>query len=579
MKPSIIELIRKKIETPAATLAGWVHGRRDHGGLIFIDLRDYSGLLQLIFQPQNEQLFAQANRLRSEWVIEVSGQLRKRPQELVNPKIESGHFELLVNSMRILNVSETPPISIDEVDLASEDKRLRYRYLDLRRPKMQRNLRLRAKLYRYIRDFMEERDFIEVPTPILANSSPEGARDFLVPSRLHGGKFYALPQAPQQFKQLLMVGGLPRYYQIAPVFRDEDPRSDRLYGDFYQLDLEMAFVEDGAVIRRLFTPLIEGLIQDFGELELHQGRFVEMSHQQALEDYGSDKPDLRYDLKLIDLSSVFAASQATVLSQALAAENGAVKGLLAPAVFSRKQLDELTQLVQASGAQGLAYLSYQEGGWQGPLLKFLKENELQQLLRLFQIQPGQTVFFIAHQSRSIVNHALGVLRARLGEQLSLADPRLVSALWIVDFPFYEEDEETGQLTFAHNPFSRPSGDLAQSDKLRITADQFDLVLNGHEVCSGAVRNHDSRLLAQAFANLGYDTSSIEEQFGAMIEAFKFGAPPHAGCAFGLDRILMILAQESNIRELVAFPKNGSGVDVMMGSPSEITPQQKKDLGL
>ena len=579
MKPSIIELIRKKIETPSATLAGWVHGRRDHGGLIFVDLRDYSGLLQLVFQPQNEQLFAQANRLRSEWVIEVSGQLRKRPQELVNPKIESGHFELLVNSMRILNVSETPPISIDEVDLASEDKRLRYRYLDLRRPKMQRNLRLRAKLYRYIRDFMEERDFIEVPTPILANSSPEGARDFLVPSRLHGGKFYALPQAPQQFKQLLMVGGLPRYYQIAPVFRDEDPRSDRLYGDFYQLDLEMAFVEDGAVIRRLFTPLIEGLIKDFGELELHQGRFVEMSHQQALEDYGSDKPDLRYDLKLIDLSSVFAASQATVLSQALAAENGAVKGLLAPAVFSRKQLDELTQLVQASGAQGLAYLSYQEGGWQGPLLKFLKENELQQLLRLFQIQPGQTVFFIAHQSRSIVNHTLGVLRTRLGEQLSLADPRLVSALWIIDFPFYEEDEETGQLTFAHNPFSRPSGDLAQSDKLRITADQFDLVLNGHEVCSGAVRNHDSRLLAQAFANLGYDTSSIEEQFGAMIEAFKFGAPPHAGCAFGLDRILMILAQESNIRELVAFPKNGSGVDVMMGSPSEITPQQKKDLGL
>ena len=579
MKPSIIELIRKKQAIPSATLAGWVNGRRDHGGLIFIDLRDHSGLLQLVFQPQNEQCFSQANRLRTEWVIEVSGQLRKRPPELVNPKIESGRFELLVQSMRVLNVSETPPIGIDEVDLASEDKRLRYRYLDLRRPKMQRNLRLRAKFYRYIRDFMEERDFIEVPTPILANSSPEGARDFLVPSRFHAGKFYALPQAPQQFKQLLMVGGLPRYYQIAPVFRDEDPRSDRLYGDFYQLDLEMAFVEDGAVIRELFTPLIAGLIKDFGKLELQRGKFVEMSHRQAVEDYGSDKPDLRYDLKLKDLSSVFADSQATVLSQALATENGAIKGFLAPAVFSRKQLDELTRLVQASGAQGLAYLSYQDDGWQGPLLKFLKEDELQQLLSLFQVKLGQTVFFIAHQSRSIVNHALGVLRTRLGEQLALADPQIVSALWIVDFPFYEEDEETGQLAFAHNPFSRPSGDLAQADQLSITADQFDLVLNGYEVCSGAVRNHDSRLLAQAFANLGYDTSSIEEQFGTMIEALKFGAPPHAGCAFGLDRILMILAQESNIRELVAFPKNGSGVDVMMGSPSEITPQQKKELGL
>ena len=578
MKPSVSELISKGKEVDSAMVSGWVNGRRDHGGLIFIDLRDHSGLLQLVFQPDAGELFEHAERLRAEWVVEVSGRLRRRPETLINPKLESGRFELLVESMRVLNTSETPPFSLDENELAAEDKRLRYRYIDLRRPKMQHNLRLRARLYRYVRDFMEERDFVEVPTPILANSSPEGARDYLVPSRMHQGKFYALPQAPQQFKQLLMVGGLPRYYQIAPVFRDEDPRSDRLYGDFYQLDLEMAFVEDGAVVRSMFTPLVEGLLKDIGGLKLHGGKFLEITYQQALEEYGTDKPDLRYNLKLIDLAGVFENSEAEVLRRALEA-GGAVKGLAAPALFSRKQLEELTRLVCENGARGLAYLSFQAGGWQGPLLKFLKPAELERLGSLFGIKEGRTVFFIADDRRLVVNRCLGALRASLGEQLGLADPDSVSALWVTDFPFYEEDEASGQLAFAHNPFSRPCGDLDQPDKLKITADQYDLVLNGHEICSGAVRNHDSRLLTQAFANLGYGLQTVEKQFGAMLEAFKYGAPPHAGCAFGLDRILMILAREPNIRELVAFPKNGSGIDVMMGSPAEITPEQRKELGL
>ena len=573
--PKSFDLGEKRVK-----VAGWVNSHRNHGGLIFVDLRDYSGLLQLVFRPEDSDLFQTAENLRPEWVIEAAGQLKPRPPELENPKLLTGRLELIVSGLRVLNRSETLPISINDSTqiVVGEDKRLRYRYLDLRRAKMQSNLRLRADLYKYLRKFMEKEDFIEIPTPILANSSPEGARDFLVPSRVHSGKFYALPQAPQQFKQLLMVGGVPRYYQIATVFRDEDPRADRLYGDFYQLDLEMAFVEDSNVIRQKFTPLVKGMIEDFAELSLFGDRFFEMSYHQSIEEYGTDKPDLRFDLKLVDLSQIFENTAADVLKTPLS-QGGAVKGLVAPAVFSRKQIDELTDLVKEKGVAGLAFLSYQDEGWQGPLSKFLNPAELQNLSRIFQIKQGQTVFLIAHRQKKVVNQALGQLRSRLGAILNLKDPRVVAALWVTDFPFYEEDEQTKKLAFAHNPFSKPKGDLNQEDKLAIKADQFDLVLNGHEVCSGAVRNHDPDLLIQAFVNAGYDLETIHAQFGAMINAFKYGAPPHAGCAFGLDRILMILTGETNLRELVAFPKNGSGVDVMMGSPAAIDAQQKKELGL
>ena len=580
MNPHIADLqeIFARKETQV-TVAGWVNSRRDHGGLIFIDLRDWSAVVQLVFRPELEVLFQQADKLRSEWVIEVSGRLKARPAELENPKLLTGKLEIVVEDLRILNQAETLPIAIDDFSpTVNEDKRLRYRYLDLRRPKMQKNLRLRAKFYRYLRDFMEKENFVEVPTPIMANSSPEGARDFLIPSRIHPDKFYALPQAPQQFKQLLMVGGLPRYYQIAAVFRDEDPRADRLYGDFYQLDLEMAFVEDSAIIRKIFTPLIKGVIEDFAKLKLSGDHFFEITYQQAMDEYGSDKPDLRFGLKLTDLNQVFKATEVEILSSVLK-KGGFIKGLAAPAVFSRKELDKMTDLVKSRGAGGLGYLSYQNQQWQGPLAKFLKPGETQQLERILEVKDGQTVFLVAHQQKSIVNQALGQLRSYLGAALNLKDPKVVSAVWIIDFPFYEEDEQTKKLTFAHNPFSRPKGDIDQEDKLKIRADQFDLALNGYEVCSGAVRNHNPQLLGKAFLNLGYDLKTVQAQFGAMLEAFKYGAPPHAGCAFGLDRILMVLTNETNLRELVAFPKNGSGVDVMMGSPAEITAEQRKELGL
>ncbi|MYB39747.1 aspartate--tRNA ligase [Candidatus Saccharibacteria bacterium] len=581
MNPRVVDLLDLFDEGEGrAVVAGWVHSHRNHGGLTFIDLRDHSGIVQLVFHPDDRELFQTADKLRAEWVIEASGRLQARPPELENPKLPTGKFELVVDKLRILNRSATPPIAVSDTDgtAVSEEKRLRYRYLDLRRPKMQANLRRRAEFYKFLRRFMEKEGFIEIPTPILANSSPEGARDFLVPSRVHPGKFYALPQAPQQFKQLLMVGGVPRYYQIAAVFRDEDPRADRLYGDFYQLDLEVAFVEDGAFIRQLFTPLVASMVVDFAKLRLFEGSVLEMTYAQAMEEYGTDKPDLRFGLKLVDLGKVFQETEATVLRTVLDS-GGAVKGLVAPAAFSRKQLDEFTAVAKAQGAAGLAYLAYQDGQWQGPLAKFLKPEESKRLAEVFTAENGQTVFLIAHQKRDVVNRALGQLRLQLGDALDLKDPGLVAAVWVTGFPFYEEDEQTGQLAFAHNPFSKPLGDLDGDDKLSIEADQFDLVLNGHEVCSGAARNHDPELLIKAFTNLGYAAETVEARFGAMINAFKYGAPPHAGCAFGLDRVLMILSGETNLRELVAFPKNGSGVDVMMDSPAEITTQQRKELGL
>lgn len=562
-----------------AVVAGWVNSHRNHGGLIFVDLRDHTGLVQLVFQPENKAVFQQAGKLRAEWVIEATGVLSPRPAGLENPKLATGKLELIVGELRILNRSLTPPISVSDVDEVnvSEEKRLRYRYLDLRRDKMQANLRLRADFYKFIRAFMEKEEFIEVPTPILANSSPEGARDFIIPSRIHPGKFYALPQAPQQFKQLLMVAGVPRYYQIALAFRDEDPRSDRLYGEFCQLDLEMAFVEESIVVRKKFEPLVKGMIEEFAQLKL-LGDFRELTYKQAMDEYGSDKPDLRFDLKLVDLGEVFRFSQAKVLRDVLN-DGGVVKGFCAPATFSRKQTEELTALVKSRGAQGLACLVLEQDGWQGPLSKFIAEEELQKLGELLRVETGQTVFMVAHRRKKIANQSLGQLRSRLGDLLDLKNPEIVSVAWVIDFPFYEEEEETSKLAFAHNPFSKPKGDLSQDDKLAIVADQFDLVMNGYEVCSGGVRNHDPELLLQAFLNLGYDQQAVEARFGAMLNAFKYGAPPHAGCAFGLDRILMVLAQEENIRELVAFPKNGSGVDTMMNSPAEISPQQKKELGL
>lgn len=565
------------------TAMGWVQSRRDHGGLIFIDLRDHTGLLQLVINPETAEAFKTAEELRDEFVIAATGTVHERDENLRNPHLETGGVEVKVNEIRILNRADTLPIQPFAEAQANEDLRLRYRYLDLRRPKMQHMLKKRAEYYKYMRDYVESQGFIEVATPILANSSPEGARDFLIPSRIHPGKFYALPQAPQQFKQLLMVGGLPRYYQLAACFRDEDPRADRLYGEFYQLDAEMSFIEDGEEVRTTFDPLIKSLVSDFAGKKLLNEDVPRIPYAEAMETYGSDKPDLRFDMKLVDLSDVFAGSEFGVFKNAVAS-GGAVKAICVKggASLSRSQIDSFTEIAKNEGAGGLAYLTYKDGEVQSPIAKFMNEAELTEVKARSQAEDGDAVFFGA-DTRQVVNKVLGRLRGEFASHFGLKDPDTVALCWIVDFPFYETDEKTGKMDFGHNPFSMPKGGAHALDstenKLEILADQYDMVANGYEICSGGVRNHNPEVLYRVFGLLGFDEAYVEEKFGAMLNAFKYGAPPHAGCAFGLDRLFMVLMGEENIREIVAFPKNGSGLDVMMNSPSAVETSQLKELSI
>ena len=569
-------------DLPATIVAaGWVNSRRDHGGLLFVDLRDHTGLIQLVFHPDQTETLAAGQRLRDEWVILVAGQLVKRQADLVNPQLASGQVEVLVEELLLLNQSPALPIPVNvspaQAGQTHEDNRLRYRYLDLRREAMQQRLVERDRLYRLIRQFMADQQFTEVPTPILANSSPEGARDFLVPSRLRPGQFYALPQAPQQFKQLLMIGGLHRYYQIAACFRDEDPRADRLYGDFYQLDLEMSFVADGRVVRQTVNPLVATLAAEFGR-RLDDDQIPEISYGQAMDDYGSDKPDLRLASQLVRVDDLLAGTKARVLAAGLA-DNGQIKALLAPAQLSRQQLVELTELVTGQGAGGLAYLnSAADGSQSGPLAKLLSQSELAALADRVGLEPDRTLLLVADRT-AVVNRALAAVRSWLVGQFVDPESTKLAAVWITDFPFYEIDETDQSVDFGHNPFSRPQGDPATADPGSLLADQYDLVINGCEVCSGAVRNHQPDSLRAAFGRVGYNSTEIEARFGGLLEALSFGAPPHAGCAFGLDRLLMILVGETNIREMVAFPKTGGGVDLLLQSPSPIPPGDLKQLGL
>jgi len=582
-----------------ATVAGWVHSRRDHGGLIFIDLRDHTGLLQLVFNPDQPQAFALAEELRDEFVISASGMVRERDEQLRNDKIPTGGVELVVDELRVLNRAETLPIQpFADGNQAGEELRLKYRFLDLRRGKVQTMLKKRAEMYKLIHQYMDEREFLEVQTPILANSSPEGARDFLIPSRLHEGKFYALPQAPQQFKQLLMVGGVPRYYQLAACFRDEDPRADRLYGEFYQLDCEMSFVEDGEEVRREIEPLIKQLATDFAGKKLLSQDIPRIPYTEAMERYGSDKPDLRFGMELVDLTDVFSKTEFGVFKNA-----ECIKAICVPggANLSRKQIDAFTAIAKSEGAGGLAYITVEQlpdsaslksvdsvsvmNGLKSPILKFLSSEEVMSILEATGAQSGDAIFFGA-DTRTTVNAVLGRLRNEFAAHFNLKDSNVVALAWIVDFPFYEWDDARKKLDFGHNPFSMPRGgetalDAAATDRqrLEIVADQFDMVMNGYEICSGGVRNHNPAVLYKAFAALGYDRMYVDAKFGAMINAFKYGAPPHAGCAFGVDRILMELLGEQNVREVLAFPKNGNGIDAMMDSPSSIEPEQLKELGL
>ena len=581
LKESMRILAQELIEKVGqeAKVSGWVNSRRDHGGLIFIDLRDHTGIIQLVLNPEMKDAFELAETVRDEYVISATGTIRERAPELQNPNIATGGIEMVVDKLELLNKSEILPVSThDEGQMASEELRLKYRFLDLRRPSIQNILRRRAAYNKFIRDYMESKDFIEVATPILANSSPEGARDFLVPSRVHPGKFYALPQAPQQFKQLLMVGGLPRYYQIATCFRDEDPRADRLYGDFYQLDLEMSFVDDGEIVRTTVEPLIENLVTDFGGKELVFKKTPRFTHTEVMEKYGIDKPDLRYGMELIDLTDALQKTECAVFNRADCVKAIRVKN---GASLSRSQIDSFTEIARDEGAGGLAYLTYKDGEIHGPITKFLNEEELSDITKLTDAHDGDAVFFGA-DDRDKVNKILGKLRIAFADHFGLKDPNTVALLWVVDFPLYEWDEKNKRMDFAHNPFSWPKGGLESlkvDDKLSIAADQYDMVMNGYEVCSGAVRNYNPDVMYQAFGILGYSKSYVEEKFGGMLNAFKFGAPPHAGCAFGIDRIFMVLNDTTNIRDIVAFPKNGSGVDLMMNSPSTVTGEQLRELSI
>lgn len=571
------------VKSGKVELAGWVNSRRDHGGLIFIDLRDHTGIIQLVVDPNTANAFKLAESLRDEFVIRASGEVRKRGEGLENPNIPTGDIEVVVDDLILLNRSEPLPVTThDEGTESSEELRLKYRYLDLRRPSMQARLASRAKYYKFMRDYMEENEFIEVTTPILANSSPEGARDFLIPSRLHPGQFYALPQAPQQFKQLLMVGGVPRYYQIAPCFRDEDPRADRLYGDFYQLDLEMSFVEDGETVRKTMEPLIVKLATEFAGKKIVTPEIRRIPYVEAMETYGVDKPDLRYGMELIDLTEDLKNTQFSVFAKAECVKAICVKG---GADLSRSQIDGFTDKARKLGAGGLAYLTYTDEGIKSPIAKFLSEDELKAITEKTGAVAGDAVFFGADK-RAKVNKVLGQLRIAFADHFNLKNPNEAALCWIVDFPFYEWDDGANKLDFGHNPFSMPKGGLealeaakTDEEKLAIVADQYDMVMNGYEICSGAVRNYNPEIMYKVFGILGYDKEYVEARFGGMLNAFKFGAPPHAGCAFGIERIFMILENTENIRDIVAFPKNGSGVDLMMSSPSFVDESQLTDCHL
>lgn len=564
------------------TVAGWANSTRDHGGLIFIDLRDHTGILQLTINPETKEAFEVASKVRDEFVISATGKITQRGEGLANPNIETGSVELIVEKLEVLNPSKPLPFPIFfQSGEINEELRLKYRFLDLRREKMQEMLKKRHKMIKFIRDYMDEHDFIEITTPILTSSSPEGARDFLVPSRLHPGKFYALPQAPQQFKQLLMVGGVPKYFQIAPCFRDEDPRADRSPGEFYQLDLEIAYADHHEVVFKEMEPLFIDLTEKWAGKKVLQKPFPRLPYKEAMEKYGTDRPDLRFGMELVELSKDFTETEFSVFKKALEEKNGVIKALCCQGggKLSRSQIDELTEMVKKEGAGGLAYIIFENGELRSPITKFLSPNEIESIKSKTGSQDGDIVFFGAGE-RTIVNKYLGKLRDKLGEAFALKDPNVIAWAWITDFPMYEWSETEKKIDFMHNPFSMPQGGLESlnsMDPLDILADQYDIIANGLELSSGAIRNYNPEILYKAFEIVGYPKEVVEEKFGAMLRAFEYGAPPHGGFAPGIDRLLMLLENEQNIREVIAFPKNGSAEDVMMSAPSTVSEKQLSEL--
>ncbi|QIY56426.1 aspartate--tRNA ligase [Streptomyces sp. RPA4-5] len=557
-------------------LSGWLHNRRDLGGILFIDLRDHYGLVQLVARPgtpANEAL----SSLTKETVVRIDGKVSARGADNVNPDLPTGEVEIEVSDVEVLGAADQIPFTINADDGVNEEKRLEYRFLDLRRERMHRNIMLRTAVISAIRHKMVALGFNEMATPILSATSPEGARDFLVPSRLHAGKFYALPQAPQQFKQLLMIAGFDRYFQIAPCFRDEDARADRSPGEFYQLDVEMSFVEQEDVFQPV-EKLMTELFTEFGNGRTVTSPFPRIPFREAMLKYGSDKPDLRAELELVDVSDVFAGSG----FKAFADKH--VRALAVPdtADQPRKFFDQLGDFAVQQGAKGLAWVRVgEDNALTGPIAKFLTEDDIKSLVVALDLKPGHAVFFGAGEFDE-VSKIMGAVRVEVAKRAGHFVEDEFRFCWIVDFPMFEKDEDTGKIEFSHNPFSMPQGGLEAletKDPLDILAWQYDIVCNGTELSSGAIRNHEPEVMYKAFAIAGYDKETVEAEFGGMLRAFKFGAPPHGGIAPGVDRIVMLLADEPNIRETIAFPLNGNAQDLMMGAPSEVEEARLKELHL
>jgi aspartyl-tRNA synthetase len=564
-------------------LSGWVHRVRDHGGILFIDLRDHYGITQLICDPDSAA-FADVEKVRSEWCIRIDGEVKARAPELVNANIPTGEIEVFVREIEVLGqVHGDLPLQVFGEQEYPEETRLRYRYLDLRREKMQRNMILRSDVVSSIRKRMWDQEFKEFQTPIITASSPEGARDFLVPSRLHPGKFYALPQAPQQFKQLLMVSGFDKYFQIAPCFRDEDPRADRSPTDFYQLDLEMSFVEQQDVFDTI-QPVLTGIFEEFGGGRPVDQEWPQISYKDAALWYGSDKPDLRNPIKMQVVSEHFAGSGFAIFAKLLEQEGTQIRAIPAPKGGSRKFCDRMNAFAQKEGLPGMGYIFWRDQGEgmeaAGPLAKNIGPERTEAIRQQLGLGVGDAAFFLGGKPKAFEAVA-GRARNVIGEELGLTDKERFAFAWIVDFPIYEKDETTGKIDFEHNPFSMPQGGMEalHGDPLQVLGYQYDLACNGYELVSGAIRNHRPEIMFKAFEIAGYGEEEVRKRFGGMVNAFQYGAPPHGGCAAGIDRIVMLLAEENNIREVILFPMNQRAEDVMMNAPNDPMPDQLMELGL
>ncbi len=567
-------------------LSGWVHRRRDHGNLLFVDLRDHYGVTQLVFTDQDLDLKDKASYLRYESVITIEATVVARSAETTNKSMATGEIEVAVNKYIVESESDVLPLIVNAEQEAPEDTRLKYRFLDLRREKLHKNIMLRSSIISHLRKLMSTAGFTEFQTPILTASSPEGARDFLVPSRLHPGKFYALPQAPQQFKQMLMMSGFDKYFQIAPCFRDEDARADRSPGEFYQLDIEMSFVTQDDIFAAI-EPIMFEIFSKFGNKQVSKPPFVRIPYTESMLKYGSDKPDLRNPIEIADVTDVFRNSEFTVFRDAIK-KGSVVRAIPAPgaAVKSRKFFDDMIKFAMDEGASGLGYVQFADDGEaKGPIAKFLSANQLEQLKKSAKISNSDAVFFSCAEE-SIAAKLAGKVRVKLGNELELITNDRFEFCWVTDFPFYEINEETKQIDFSHNPFSMPQGGLetlekakTQEELLTIKAFQYDIVCNGIELSSGAIRNHKPELMYKAFEIAGYSKEDVDKEFGGMIRAFKFGAPPHGGIAPGVDRIVMLIAETANIREVIAFPMNQQAEDLLMQAPSNVTETQLRELNI